>query len=274
MEVNERYNSGAAVTDAELKQSLLSIMDSIHHFCEENNIKYFLLGGTMLGAVRHKGFIPWDDDIDIGMLREDYEKFCACYSDSTNSYSLKSIYNDPKYYLPFAKVIDPRISLYEEVPNAPEIGAYIDVFPLDYIEKDSKNGSAFFEKNIRVVLEELRYLRTRKSRAVWKNLLILISRVLYPKTLNAIAIDREKRAKSVSCSKRTPWIANLHGAWKQKEIVPEEFFGQGAKYVFEGREYWGVENYDGYLTCLYRDYMTPPPPEKRVTHHGFVAKWK
>jgi lipopolysaccharide cholinephosphotransferase len=145
---------------------------------------------------------------------------------------------------------------------------------LDYIQKDSKNGSSFFDGSIKKYMEELRYLRLNKNRAWWKNLLVLLARLLCPKSLNRIARDQDSRAKAVSCSEKTPWIANLHGAWKAKEIVPSEYFGKGANYTFEGRQYRGVENYDGYLSSLYGDYMTPPPLEKRVTHHGFIAKWK
>ena len=272
--MNAQQKSGQIVTDDELKQSILCIMDSIHNFCEQNQIKYYMLGGTMLGAIRHKGFIPWDDDIDIGILRDDYERFCKTYVDSTNGYLLKSIHSDPQYYLPFAKVIDPRISLYEEVYNAPEIGAYIDVFPLDYIEKEANGKCGFFSKSIKTKIEDLRYMQIRPDRIFWKNILIFISRIVYPCSLHKIASMREKRALSFSCSKKTEWIANLHGAWGEKEVVPEIYFSKGAKYGFEGRVYWGAENYDGYLTCLYRDYMTPPPPEKRVTHHSFTATWK
>ena len=263
--------SGEKLTDNELKQTLLGIMDSIHRFCEENNIRYYILNGTLLGAVRHKGFIPWDDDIDIGMLREDYEKFCRSYRDNINGYQLKCIYNDPQYYHPFAKVIDPRVSLYELVHKAPEIGAYIDVFPLDYI---AQKPSGMFDNGAVRIWEELRYMQLKRDRALWKNCAILVSRIICPYSLHKLACIREKRAVSMSCAEKTLWLASLHGGWGKKEIAPSHCFEQMALYEFEGREYWGPQDYDGYLTCLYQDYMTLPPMQERASHHNFIATWK
>lgn len=274
MHVLSDGKAGQPVTDKELKLSLLDMMDSIHQFCEENGIRYYLIGGTLLGAVRHKGFIPWDDDIDIGMLREDYERFCKIYSDTRMGYQVKCIHNDKLYYLPFAKVIDPRISLFEEVHQAPEIGAYIDVFPLDYIQKNVEGHCDYFEQSISRSLEDLRYMKVKKGRAIWKNILILISRILCPRSLHKIACIREERALAYSRPSVEKWIANLHGAWGEREIAPSAYFGEGSLYDFEGRKYWGPQEYDGYLSGVYGDYMTPPPPEKQVTHHGFVATWK
>ena len=272
MDGNKQNRSGQVVSDVELKESLIGIMDSVDRFCRENNIKYFLIAGTMLGAVRHKGFIPWDDDIDIGMLREDYEKFCRQYNDEQKVYQVKCIHNDPQYYLPFAKVIDTRISLHEEVYKAPEIGAYIDVFPLDYVERDT--AMIYYRGSFVQTLEDLRYMQTRKDRAFWKNALILISRVLCPRSMHSIAKTRETRALKIASSMPTDWIANLYGAWGIREIAPAACYGDGEDYTFEGRSYRGVADYDTYLSGLYGDYMTPPPPEKRVTHHSFTACWK
>ena len=141
-------HSGQEVTTSELKVCLLDVMDEIDSFCREHNIRYFMLGGTMLGSVRHKGYIPWDDDIDIGMFREDYEKFINLY-ESKKGYKLFCIEKDPTYYLPFAKLVDPQISLYEDVYRAPEIGAYVDIFQLDYVEKGSAQVNAYFRNNIK-----------------------------------------------------------------------------------------------------------------------------
>ena len=271
MTMNTR--SGQELTNAELKESILNIMDSIHKFCTENNIRYYIIGGTLLGAVRHKGFIPWDDDIDIGIFREDYEKFCRLYH-SEEGYILKCIENDPTYYLPFAKVIDPRTSLREEVYKAPEIGAYVDVFYLDYVDKDSPEVATFFGNNLQKTLEDLKYMQLRKDRKLWKNALILAGRILCPRSLPKIAKDRDARARKLSGNALTGWVFNPHGAWGLREIAPAGCFADCVEYPFEGRKYLGPGDYDTYLSHIYGDYMTPPPPEKRVTHHSFIAKWK
>ena len=266
-------HSGQEVTTPELKQCILGVMDELDSFCREHNIRYFMLGGTMLGAVRHKGYIPWDDDIDVGMFREDYEKFIKLYQ-SNKGYKLFCIEKDPTYYLPFAKLVDPQISLHEDVYRAPEIGAYVDIFQLDYVEKDSPRVTAFYSNNIKNALQVLRYLTLRKDRSLWKNIMILLSRLLYPRTLHKIAVDRDARAVAISSKEPTDWVANPHGAWGIKEVVSADCFQEAKEYPFEGRSYFGPANYDIYLSTLYGDYMTPPPPEKQVTHHGFTAIWK
>lgn len=269
----KQIRSGQEVTIDELKESVLGIMDELDRFCRKNGIRYYLLGGTMLGAVRHKGFIPWDDDIDVGMFREDYEKFCGQFY-SEKGYELKCIQRDKQYYLPFAKLIDPRISLHEEVYKAPEIGAYVDIFQLDYIEKDSPQVAAFYGSGLKKTLEDLKYMQLRKDRSLWKNALILAGRVMYPRSLQMIAKDRDDRAVALSCTGPTAWVSNPHGAWGLKEVVPAHCFADVKEYPFEGRCYFGPTDYHTYLSSLYGDYMTPPPLEKRVTHHSFTAIWK
>ena len=234
--------SGQEVTTDELKSCILEVMDELDRFCRDNNIRYFLVGGTLLGAVRHKGFIPWDDDIDVAMLREDYEKFCKLFH-SKNGYVLKCIH------------------------KAPEIGAYVDIFPLDYIEKDSLKVATFYGNSIIKKLEDLKYMQLRKDRPLWKNALILAGRLLCFRSLPKIAKDRERRALAVAHSEPTEWITSLHGAWGIREIVTAQHFAETTEYSFEGRRYLGPVDADTYLTSIYGDYMTPPPEDKRENRH-------
>lgn len=265
--------SGQPVSNQDLKQSILGIMDEIHSFCQEHNIQYFLMQGTLLGSVRHQGFIPWDDDLDIGMFRADYEKFCRLFH-SDKHYELRCTQRNPDYYLPFGKVIDTRISLREQVFKAPPIGAYVDVFILDHVEKGSPELTDYYRRNLKTTLEDLKYMETRKGRSLWKNALILAGRLLCPRSLHRIAMDRDARAVSVSSPEPTGWVSNLHSPWGDREVVPYSCFAQVKEYPFEGRTYFGPADYDTYLSTLYGDYMTPPPPEKQVTHHSFDAIWK
>ena len=114
----------------EKKKILVSILSEVHNFCDENNLKYFLPGGTLIGAVRHKGFIPWDDDIDIYMPRNDYEKFLCEFNKESERYQVISLKTDG-YYLPFGKVIDTKTVLIENVDSDYKMGIYLDIFPLD-----------------------------------------------------------------------------------------------------------------------------------------------
>ena len=270
----ENHNlTDKTISDEDYKKLLVDMMDSIDSFCKNTGIRYYMLGGTMLGAVRHEGFIPWDDDIDIGMLRSDYDKFCREYKD--RNYQVISILNNDKYYLPAAKVIDTRTCLRENINQAIDIGAYIDIFPLDYVEQNSKGGFDYFQKRkIRRNIESLKKICISKNRKLWKNITIIFAHLLCWKSVHSIAVNDEKRAKQMSFDKKTKWIANYHGAWKEKEIMPSEIFDEVEEYKFCGRYYKGVKNYDEYLTRMYGKYMELPPVEKRITHHEYDVRWK
>lgn len=125
----------------------LEIAKEIRRVCEENGIRYYLAAGTFLGAVRHGGFIPWDDDMDIGMLREDYEKFCRIAPEKLKpEYTFQNWYTDPNYSLPFGKVLK-RNTLYLEGKKSRQLkenGFYVDIFPVDNVpqEKESREKLA------------------------------------------------------------------------------------------------------------------------------------
>ena len=128
---------GEKIPSEEIKKIEISILDYIASVCEENNIGYYLAYGTLLGAIRHHGFIPWDDDIDIYMLREDYMKFIEIAKEHIHHrYKLLSIYNDDDYYYEFAKVVDSNTKL--KINNVKQIkkeGVWVDIFPLDNVPK-------------------------------------------------------------------------------------------------------------------------------------------
>lgn len=268
--------AGEVVSDKEYKERLLLIMDSIDAFCREKGIQYYILGGTMLGAVRHHGIIPWDDDIDIGMKRPDYDIFCREYKDNKHeNYRVVSLSNTSKYYLPTAKVIDTEISVFEFLNQAIEIGAYVDIFPLDYVEKNTNGKTEFFEHGRFIKkIESLKRMKVMKGRKLWKNVLIVLGHIIYPFSVNSIVSKYEKQALKHSSKTKTEWLANLHGAWKEKEIIDSRLFDTVREYEFNGRKLYGVRDYNTYLKQLYGDYMQLPPIEKRVTHHSFKAVWK
>ena len=130
----------------EFKPILVDMLKTIDKFCSDNNLKYFLAYGTLLGAVRHKGFIPWDDDIDIIMPRSDYQKFIQYFNKGTQSHTLQVVdcYSTNNYYLPFAKLIHTGTVVLENVNNAIPLGVFIDVFPLDNMTDQFKKSKKFF----------------------------------------------------------------------------------------------------------------------------------
>ena len=128
------------ITDIkELRDIQMGILDDVHKFCEEQGLRYSLSSGTLIGAVRHKGYIPWDDDIDIYMQRVDYERFLKTYQDQQGHYKLlapSQKERDEAYYYTFAKVVDLRTKMIEQETEGYEIGVYVDVFPVDYVTED------------------------------------------------------------------------------------------------------------------------------------------
>ena len=128
----------------ELKSRQLEILTRIDKFCTEHNIQYSLAFGTLLGAIRHKGYIPWDDDIDIMMLRSDYNRFISLFYDE--QLRVLSIENESRYILPFAKVVDNNSILIEQSTMELPLGIYVDIFPVDNIPDDISLRNDFYRK--------------------------------------------------------------------------------------------------------------------------------
>ena len=128
----------------DIKKVSLDILISIHEYCKANGIKYSLGYGTMLGAVRHKGFIPWDDDIDILMMREDYDRFLSGYKDS--KFEVIDHKREKKYILPYAKVVDKNTVLFNSWMPDLKLGVSVDVFPVDYVGKDMDEAEKLYNK--------------------------------------------------------------------------------------------------------------------------------
>ncbi len=268
---------GREISVQEQKKLLLEEMLYVDSFCKENGITYFLAGGCLIGAIRHKGFIPWDDDIDIFMLREDYERFLAVFnSNKSGVYSIVSRKSDDKFYLPYAKVVDNRTILREHIRGVPSIGVNIDVFPLDFISNEAHDNIRtiyrripFWEKCI-----EAKSLYLSHNRAIWKNVLIVLARFICPFPYRYLAILKEKRLSKFISEEKTEWVANLYGAWGWKEVSRFCCFASAIEMNFEGYKLSVPIGYDEWLKNVYGDYMCLPPEEKRYSHHGYDVFWK
>lgn len=248
------------------KSISLEILLDVHNFCIENGISYSLGYGTMLGAVRHKGFIPWDDDIDILMMRDDYERFLSTYK--SERYCTVSHKQEKEYILPYAKVVDTR-TLQKNVwmPNL-KIGLGIDVFPVDYIgESFSEVKKLYDKKRLWGYLFTLKVLDIR-WRGIFKTLIMLFSKIaLLPFTKSYLCEKLESFANNENVSKSgfwgvvTPQDAYLHGVFKY------DIYNDITNIEFEGHQLLCLSNTDEYLSKVYGDYMQLPPLEKRVSTH-------
>ncbi|MGN0538268.1 MAG: phosphorylcholine transferase LicD [Candidatus Fimenecus sp.] len=254
----------------------LIIAREIKRICEENNIKYFMIAGTLLGAVRHKGFIPWDDDMDIGMLREDYERFIEIAKKKLGEdFFLQTTDTDAFYGLSFAKVLLKGTKLVEQsAGNLAQKGIFVDVFPFDAVPEDSAQEEKH-EKNTyfyrRLLLAKKKYNVCGKSeyvkKAVYTGLGVLASFYSSKKLCNKLEYEIQKYNGS-SDSER---IVNIGGAYGyKKETIERKWVENTVELPFEDMTLAAPADYKAYLEYFYGDYMTPPPEDKRYNRHGIV----
>ena len=251
----------------ELRQIQMGILDEVHRFCGAHNLCYFLSSGTLIGAVRHKGYIPWDDDIDIYMPRKDYEQFLQTFRDDSGRYKVVDTQKDSHYYYTFAKVIDLRTRMVEDETEGYEIGVYMDIFPVDYVTDDMQERERVF--NEKKLLYKIRRCKISKSNPLRSRLAYWVYKC-WPLTVKQIECSIRKL---IVLDTPTNTVCNMTEAGpKMKGCFPAEDIASSVDIEFEGRMYKTMVGYKNYLERTYGDYMTLPPVEQRVTHH-FEAYW-
>lgn len=247
----------------------LDILDKIHHFCEEKNIRYSLGGGTLLGAIRHKGYIPWDDDVDIMMPRPDYELFLRSFENKYKHLELQHYKNSTACMKTFAKVFDNRTVLVEKFQKC---GIYVDVFPVDGLPAECE-----LPKFIKGIEERSYWLyRSTNMLAFDHNILhavkFLIKKIIDPSRKKIVTQFEDFITQYPFDS--SPFAGAIVGRYVEKEHMDAEVFKSYVDLPFENRLYKGIENYDAYLRKHYGDYMQLPPKEKQVSNHEYSAWWK
>jgi lipopolysaccharide cholinephosphotransferase len=255
----------------ELKKIQLDILDKVHNFCTDHNIKYYITYGTLIGAIRHKGYIPWDDDIDICMPRPDYNRFMKLFNLNISNFEFISYELDPHYPYTYGKVIDNRTKLIEFSTLKYPMGINIDVFPIDGVDEDAKILKyQIFLRN----LLNIKTIRYSKSRTFYKNLFLLLSKlslIIIPTNYIVGRMVKNTHKYSYDNSSKVCCVAM---GTKLNKPVPKEYFDKGVLKEFEDREYYVPIGYDGYLKSIFGDYMKLPPEDKRNSHHVFEAYYK
>ena len=257
----------------ELKEVQMQIMDYVDSFCRKNSIQYTLSYGTLLGAVRHGGYIPWDDDIDIQLLRSEYDRFTQLWNTSKENhpYELVNIESGNNMGYPFGKIHDPKTTTY--VGGVERTGVFIDVFPVDYIIdlEDYKLRSNTISRLYKKRYDCFAWMKSKYEDLSFFNLIRLYLRK--PRlSYEEIAVKISNIAKQVSV--KTDTVYDLINGRYSKSVIPSIIYEEYSDIIFEDRVYRSVKNYDALLTLTYGDWRTPPPEDKRVTHHEFVAFWK
>ncbi len=258
----------------ELQEHLLEMMKWLHFFCRENNIKYYANGGTALGAVRHNGFIPWDDDMDIMLPREDYEKLIDLLADKiTERYTVETPYSKSSDYLyTYAKLYDTTTTMIEDISYGIRRGIYIDIFPLDGIG----NTKEEYEKNFRRIdifnlFINARICNWRKGRKLYKNIISVLA-----KWIPDFIVDNKKMVQKFDQKARlipynkSKYVVNCSGDFRYKGILDKEILGEPTEHVFEDTIILVPQNVEGYLEKVFGDWQEMPSEKNRCTTH---ANW-
>lgn len=259
------------VSIRDIQIAIFNILCRFDEICKKHSITYYLTGGTALGAVRHKGFIPWDDDIDVAMPRSEYERFSRCaQKELGDSYFWQTHQTDPNYHLLFGK-IRKNNTYAEETFNIPHLlhnGIFIDVFPLDGAPNRLFRKLNFgipkyinrliFRKNVG------RKIQDGFIEEVW----MLAAQILpYPFLHWILAM-----CISLYPYERSKYFVNLGGAYSyEKETAPKTWLNPPKYMLFEKRLFPVMKDYDLFLKHLYGDYMKLPPEENRVPHYTKVV---
>ena len=260
----------------EMKELMLPMMKSIHEFCAANNIRYSLSGGTLIGAVRHKGFIPWDDDIDIMLPRPDYDRFVASFNagSSNSRYRLISCETDKDYFQPYAKVVDTNTILIEHYDKKMKsLGVYIDVFPIDGLPDDEAERKAYWKKMFkRRNFMSCTYEKSLKSeKGIKKFLRKIIFYCSYIFPANFAARRLNTFARNNYNFDDSDYVGCIVFGYGTKEEVPHSFYECLVNMDFEDFKFKASAQNDIYLSNIYGDYMKLPPEDQRKTRHHSEA---
>ena len=261
----------------ETQQYILHVLQEVIRVLDELNIPYYMQGGTMLGAIRHKGFIPWDDDVDLGIPREDYQRLLELVADRLpENLQLRTYDDESDHHYYFARIVDTRYqirrmgSLEERLENV-----WVDLFPLDGMP----NGAVKRQwHKLRLLVVRLKYHLScfekvnikRPGRPLVERMIIKLAMwTRVGKWFNT----RKQLDKMDALLKKYPlassdWVVNFMGqtSYRFNEMFRKEVYGKKTLYPFESLRLVGPEQYDAYLKSLYGDYMTPPRESDRNAH--------
>lgn len=263
----------------ERQKIALDILLFVKSFCEENDIHFFLAYGTLLGAVRHNGFIPWDDDVDVMMTRNEYRKLLKClYKLDHPYYRLISMHNNLDYFAPLARFYDDRTLVIQEygVDEKVSYGIYVDLFIIDKMPDDYAQAEILYNKALKIKLKWAMSVRKINSRSTtWLRYIFRVPISIFFKCIGYRHYLKKYDELAASFEKTNTKHEGIivYGEGLEKEYFLSAMFENPSSVSFEGVEFKAPANVDLYLKQMYGDYMTLPPVEDRKIHPN-KAYWK
>lgn len=247
----------------ELHSALLKIVKEVHRICVDNDIKYFMMAGTMLGAVRHKGFIPWDDDIDIGMTYDNFKRFIDVFQKMNHPWLTSNLPLNKSYRF-YLKLYDKNTTMKEGFEKEDFHGVFIDIFPIVY------GGNTFAKAKLEFYYT--RFINAMLTRKVYElnesgmlfRVVKWLSRFFSKDYLISILLKRYDKL-----SRKKTKLYTILGSSVFGDTFPTEVYDNTRLYDFEDTQLYGVVDYDRYLRSIFGDYMQLPSENKRVPKHIF-----
>jgi lipopolysaccharide cholinephosphotransferase len=264
----------SVLTIEELRTVQMNILKVVDEFCRENSITYILGRGTLLGAVRHHGFIPWDDDIDIYMLRADHDRFVELFNKQHSRYRVLSHHVDPDYPYTTSKVEDTKTSLIDDSNIKYEIGINIDIFLLEAISNDAGKARLYFYRLVFYnTLLLIKATVIHKERSLAKNFILIVGRLIISPISYKSILKRYSYLKTKFRNENTDNIGYVY-VTNEVKIFPKTVMQQTIPMRFENELFAAPQNFDTCLKIEYGDYLQLPPIEERISHHRYKAYYK
>lgn len=263
----------------EVKSVQIAILKTIHEFCKSKGLRYSLGGGTLLGAVRHRGYIPWDDDIDIMLPRPDYDKLLASFENE--NYAIQDYRSDKRFPLAWARIYSKKTVL---VSTNAVGGVFVDVFPIDGLPTPDKIGE--YQKELikykiklyrttkihRDALHEMKKKNKLSGNIIYYYLKYVIAMLIHPK--REVNVEEMDAFFNFYPFETSEYAGAMVGTYGMREYMKADVFKSYIELPFEGNRFMCIKDYDVYLKQHYGDYMKLPPEGERVTHHRFKEYWK
>ncbi|EGP4735601.1 MULTISPECIES: LicD family protein [Enterococcus] len=264
-----------------IQELTLYTLKTFIKFCEKHNLKYYFTGGALIGVLRHKGFIPWDDDIDIGMPRKDFDRFHELIKkEMPEGFGICDRHTDKDWHFAMSQFIDKEteieINIAEKTRKA---HIWIDVFPLDGLPSNKfsrwfKVKYILFHRYLIQVSHISTQVDSRKKRPMTERIVLRIFKLMpIGKLINTTKVlDHLEKVLRTSNFDDSEWCGNMLGRYREKEVVLTKWFGSPVKGEFEGELVNIPENSHAILKALYEDYMKLPPKESQIAHGVQIIK--